>query len=1021
MTKNIRALLVMRPILFAAALGIGLLIVSSFVAIGFWYHTTTSIKDTIENDTKNFHSGLASQVEQTAKLLRQFSSPVTNLARLMDSSLNSTDFSQQIEMQTKVAPLLFQEFATLPYVSQIAYLGLDGPFWSYYYEGNRSYSMYYKQGLFYKQPVDSATGKLYGKEKKSNFSVGVLATWVSEALNSTNDERRALLGKGWNGEDREIMFVTLAGMRQKKGAVLLGISAETLRHYFLGIDLRGARLNMAARDGDDHQVMLDGIPGARISKIDGDSVFIDTGDGEVTCFLGNGSNLIVPSAAVRIGQQKAALKETQLCRALIKQMESTQQAERKSLKKSLAFATASHEIRNLLTPISSFIHDCAVDLPPGSARATTLKVIHDSTKDLLGFLTAILDASKLEEGKMELEEQQFDVSSVLQDVVDLFDPMAMEKGVEIVLDLSDVLILKFGGRAIGDRGKLKQVLWNLVSNAVKYTDEGQIVVRVRAKEPSLESGFGFVAESTHPDGCSKFMTKFLKWKNHEEPNREKDDEEEEEEENPSDVKQNQKKMEFIFEVDDTGKGIPKDKQKSIFENYVQVKEKNSEGQVGTGLGLGIVQSLVRLMGGEIRVVDKEKDEKGTCFRFDVVLTVSDTNRNNIGTDIETCDQNFNPRLLILSPRSDGSRVVLLIKNEARRRASQKFMKNLGIKVSALEKWENFQPMLKKMKSKLNVSSPYSSSSGKSEPGSRSGNSSSARSKEIPLSAMEDMEQKPVSSVRTRLAFVLLVVDAGAGPSFQELYKAVAEFKTGLQISSFKVVWLDRPNSGRVDRFVMDPNDEILLKPFHGSGLTEVMRLLPEFEGTVVLKPNNETPRGTKFEEWGSSSSAGHQIAREKSRSLRFVARSEIEEEDKPLSGLTFLVVDDSKVVRLVTTSSLSKMGAKFEQCENGVEAVERFRAGLQEQARNGVSHPVLPYDCILMDCQMPKMDGYEATMAIREDERRYGIRTPIIGLTGHTSKEELDRMIEAGMDVHLTKPAQREDILEAVRRFRGQG
>ncbi|CAN0896939.1 Histidine kinase CKI1 [Linum grandiflorum] len=1005
MTKNIRALLVMRPILFAAALGIGLLIVSSFVAIGFWYHTTTLIKDTIENDAKNFHSGLASQVEQTAKLLRQFSSPVTNLARFMDSSLNSTDFSQQIEMQTKVAPLLFQEFVTLPYVSQIAYLGLDGPFCSYYYEGNRSYAMYYKQGLFYKQPVDSATGKLYGHEKKSNFSAGVLTTWVSEALNSTNDERPALLGKGWNGEDREIMFVTLAGMHQKKGAVLLGISAETLRHYFLGIDLRGARLNMAARDGDDHQVMLDGIPGARISKIDGDSVFIDTGDGEVTCFLGNGSNLIVPSAAVRIGQQKyivycssievlgvqmvyalaipnyeskgngairkagklalivlimtivvllistfgfmlliaaltrAALKETQLCRALIKQMESTQQAERKSLKKSLAFATASHEIRNLLTPISSFIHDCAVDLPPGSARATTLKVIHDSTKDLLGFLTAILDASKLEEGKMELEEQQFDVSSVLQDVVDLFDPMAMEKGVEIVLDLSDVLILKFGYSAIGDRGKLKQILWNLVSNAVKYTDEGQIVVRVRAKEPSLDNSFGIVAESTHPDGCSKFVSKFFEWKNHKERNGEKD--EKEEEENPSDVKQNEKKMEFVFEVDDTGKGIPKDKQKSIFENYVQVKG-NSEGQVGTGLGLGIVQSLVRLMGGEIRVVDKDKDEKGACFRFDVVLT---------------CDQNFSPLLPILSPRNDRSRVVLLIKNEARRRASQKFMKNLGIKVSALEKWENFQPMLKKMKSKLNVSSPYSSSSGKSEPGSRSGNSSSARSKEIPLSAMEDMEQKPVSSVRTRLAFVLLVVDAGAGPSFQELYEAVAEFKRGLQNSSYKVVWLDRPNSGRVDKFVMDhpkddPKDEILLKPFHGSGFTEVIRLLPEFKGTVVPKPNNETPRRTKFEEWGSSSSAGDQIAREKSRSPQFVARSEIEEEDKPLNGETFLVVDDSKVNRLVTASSLSKMGAKCEQCENGVEAVERFRARLQEQARNGVSNPVRPYDCILMDCQV---------------------------------------------------------------------
>ncbi|CAL1408284.1 unnamed protein product [Linum trigynum] len=84
-------------------------------------------------------------------------------------------------------------------------------------------------------------------------------------------------------------------------------------------------------------------------------------------------------------------------------MEATQQAERKSLKKSLAFATASHEIRNLLTSIVGFIQDCNEDLLQDLATATNLKAIHDSTQDLVGFLNAILDTSKLEEGKMQLE------------------------------------------------------------------------------------------------------------------------------------------------------------------------------------------------------------------------------------------------------------------------------------------------------------------------------------------------------------------------------------------------------------------------------------------------------------------------------------------------------------------------------------------------------------------------------------------------------------------------------------------
>ncbi|CAN1839880.1 Histidine kinase CKI1 [Linum perenne] len=911
-----------------------------------------------------------------------------NLARLMHSSLNATDFSQ-LQIQTKVAPLLFQEFVTVPYISQIGYIGLDGPFYSYYYEGNQSYAMYYRQGLFYKQPVDSDTGKPYGKVKKISLSIGDFRMRVQEALNSSN-EQRALVGKEWNGNAQEFMFITLARVQQK-GAVFKGISAETLRRSFNSIDLQGGRLHMTTRYGN--QVVLDGIPGAQVATIDGNSVSIVTASGgNVTCFLGNstitkpsvvnieqqeykvncsavkvvGVELIYAlafpnnkskgSGAVRSSRKlalnlliliivvllfstfgflllivlivKASIRETQLCRALINQMEATQQAERKSLKKSLAFATASHEIRNLLTPVSSFIHDSVTDLPPDSARATTLKVIHDSTKDLLGFLSAILDTSKLEEGKMQLDEQEFDVAGVLQDVVNLFDPMAMEKGVELVLDLSDVSILKFG-HVIGDKGKLKQVLWNLISNAVKYTNEGQIVVRAWAQQLSLESRI----VASHPDGCFKFVSKLLKWNNNGEHN---------DEESVS----------------------------SIFENYVQVKE-NSEGQVGTGLGLGIVQSLVRLMGGEIRIVDKEKGEKGTCFRFNALLAVSDTNHSNIRSDIELGNEiaddvsrSFSHTGLTLfapSPRSDGSRVVLLIRNEARRRASQKLMENMGIKVSVVEQWEHFQLVLKKIKSKLSPS-PFSSS-GKSEAGSRSGNSS-ARSKDIPLSAMEDMEQKPTSfrnkAIRTGSGFVLIVVDASAGPSFHELHRVVAEFKRGLQISSYKVVWLDKPTSGRVNKVLIDPNDEILLKPFHGAGLNEVIKLLPEFEETTVLmRPKNETAGKIKLEEWGSSSSARHQIV----RSPRFIGNSEIEEveqqhdvmkssssENKPLSGLTFLVVDDQKSVRYMSTSFLSMLGAKFDQCEDGLQALERFRAGMEEQARNGVSPLVPPYDYILMDC-----------------------------------------------------------------------
>ncbi|CAI0459016.1 unnamed protein product [Linum tenue] len=272
---------------------------------------------------------------------------------------------------------------------------------------------------------------------------------------------------------------------------------------------------------------------------------------------------------------------------------------------------------------------------------------------------------------------------------------------------------------------------------------------------------------------------------------------------------------------------------------------------------------------------------------------------------------------------------------------------------------------------------------------------------------------------------MLVIDVSAGP-FHELQQVVTEFRRGIHSSSFKVVWIDKPNSRRVDKDLTDPSDEILLKPFHGSCLNEVIKYLPKFEGTTRQQ---HQPRDS-FEDWRSSAAAArHQMI----ITPRVGAgRSEIEEEhddvvgkplgsDKklPLDGLTFLVVDDQATIRIISASSLSKRGAKCEQCENGLQAVERFKAGMEQQARSGATAHVPPYDCIIMDCEMEKMDGREATIAIREEERQYGIHTPIIGVTGHTSKQELHRLIEAGMDSHLTKPFNCDDILVAMRRIRG--
>lgn len=191
----------------------------------------------------------------------------------------------------------------------------------------------------------------------------------------------------------------------------------------------------------------------------------------------------------------------------------------------------------------------------------------------LGLLNSILDTSKIEAGKMDLNEEEFNLAELLEDVVDMYHPVGMKRGVDVVLDPCDGSTLKFS-QVTGDRAKLQQILWNLLSNAVKFTSEGHISVRASAKKPSLEQS---ILASQHDGFLNRFSCLFFK--NNEAM------------ETVKTVQHNPNTMEFVFEVEDTGVGIPKEKWKSVFEAYVQVKE-NAKGQGGTGLGLDIVQSLV---------------------------------------------------------------------------------------------------------------------------------------------------------------------------------------------------------------------------------------------------------------------------------------------------------------------------------------------------------------------------------------------------------------------------------------------
>ncbi|XP_031400268.1 histidine kinase CKI1-like [Punica granatum] len=689
---------------------------------------------------------------------------------------------------------------------------------------------------------------------------------------------------------------------------------------------------------------------------------------------------------------RAARREMRLSARLIEQMEATRQAQNESI----AFAKASHDIRASLACISAFIEMCYHEAAPMTELAKNLEQMDNCAKDLLGLLNSILDKSKIEAGKMVLEEEEFDLAQLLEDVVDMFHPVAMKKNVDVVLDLFDGSMLKHS-IVKGDRGKLKRILSNLLSNAVKFTPEGHITVRAWAQEPNSED---HTIHTTNQKAQKKrlsswFFGKGEGWC--------KDDE------GVNRLQRKPNSMEFVFEVNDTGKGIPKEKWNSVFENYVQVQE-TAQGEGGTGLGLGIVQSLVRLMGGDIKIVEKEIEKTGTCFRFNMLFAVSggilvSPHKLMNEEGAEKGSKNvFGPEAdLSLPCRSsyEGlSLAILLIGGTERRRVSKSYMERLGIKVWAGREWIKLPSILRKAKRYLDLS--CHSSSGESD---MSQNADSLSESASNNSSSDQDQIQPFDS-----RFLLLVVDLSFGP-IMELIRVVSEFRRGIQntnTASCKVVWLDKPSAHYRRILEEEPdldlsNDVIISRPFHGTRLIEVIKLLPEFKGSSAVR--NRTGKMKKIAVGDDDSSSGS-------------IREEGPDEVRLLSGKKVLVVEDVLVLQRLAKWTCLSLGASVDVCEDGDEAVSIVSSKLRELRKladgASFSSSALPYDFILMDCEMPIVNGYDATRRIRQEELEYNVRIPIIAVSAHSEGPEVKMAFEVGMDSYIQKPLEKERLVEVL-------